>query len=174
MHYRTCRQSSHGLPGPMLLISPCASVAIHARSTSYVWIIVMRSAPRPCSRVNSVDRDDNISEACSGKPATVRDESRERHLLGNDDHASVWPFLKVPFDARHTCVQDADHSSTAIGVAYADSRYLPFAIICISRRFVPLMPHRWVVSMWTISATTALVRIVSSFRSHWRRPVSTR
>ena len=39
------------------------------------------------------------------KAATVRNESRARHLLGNDDHAWVWTFLKVPFAARHSCIK---------------------------------------------------------------------
>ena len=64
-----------------------------------------RSPCRSRAGVHGVDRGNGISvlvQAC--QQGSLRPESSERHLLGNDDQSSVWPLPKMPRLRMRHCV----------------------------------------------------------------------
>jgi hypothetical protein len=79
----------------------CMCRCTHDQDRFIVLCMVKRSPCHSRAGVHGVDRGNDISglvQACG--QGSIRHESSERHLLGNDDRSSVWPLPKVPWLRR--------------------------------------------------------------------------
>lgn len=101
--------SSYGVDGFGCSVHVYTCMYARSRSIHYCFM-VKRSPCHSRAGVHGVDRGNDISglvQAC--RQGSIRHESSERHLLGNDDRSSVWPLPKVP-GCVDAAVEDCNHT----------------------------------------------------------------